>query len=150
MATILCPTRGGQSSVPNQDRAIAMAKEQGARLIFLYISSVHFLDRVSRPVLVNVARELDHMGEFLLAMAQERATEAGVQAETVVRQGDFRQNLLDIVTEMNVDAIVVGRAARGTGITDEEFLAGLAEEINELGAEMLVVDEGQEVSHYRP
>lgn len=150
MSVILCLTRGGQSSVPNQERAIALAKERGAKLIFLYISDVRFLDRVARPVLINVSRELDHLGEFLLAMAQERAASAGVDAEAVVRRGEFRQNLTEAVKEMGVDAVVIGRSARGTGVTTEEFLADLAKSVNELGAEMLVVDEGETVNHYLP
>ncbi len=150
MSVILCPTRGGQSSVPNQERAIALAKERGARLIFLYISNVHFLDRVARPVLINVSRELDHLGEFLLTMAQERASAAGVEAEGVVRQGEFRKNLMEIIEEFGIDAVVVGRSAQGTGVTDEAFMANLAQAIIERGAEMLVVDEGEIVNHYRP
>lgn len=136
--------------MPNQERAIALAKERGAKLIFLYISDVRFLDRVARPVLINVSRELDHLGEFLLAMAQERAASAGVDAEAVVRRGEFRQNLTEAVKEMGVDAVVIGRSARGTGVTTEEFLADLAKSVNELGAEMLVVDEGETVNHYLP
>ena len=38
--TILCPTRGGQASYPNQDLAIAIAKEREVEILFLYITNV--------------------------------------------------------------------------------------------------------------
>jgi nucleotide-binding universal stress UspA family protein len=150
MAVILCPTRGGQSSVANQQQAIALAKERAADLIFLYISDVTFLERLSSPVLIDVSHELDVMGEFLLAMAQERAKEAGIEADIVVRQGEFRQNLLEIVKDREADTVVIGRSAKGTGVTTDEFMTNLAEAVNEAGAEMLVVDDGVVVQRYRP
>ena len=47
--TILCPTRGGEASYANQERAIALAVEREAELIFLYVSNVHFLDLTAAP-----------------------------------------------------------------------------------------------------
>jgi hypothetical protein len=72
MTTILRPTRGGEASYPNQDRAIKLAKERDADLLLLYVANVHFLDRLAGPVIVDVETELEEMGEFLLALAQER------------------------------------------------------------------------------
>ncbi|MGD8806483.1 MAG: hypothetical protein PVH65_11560, partial [Chloroflexota bacterium] len=46
MATVLYPTRGGDSTHSNQDWACDLAKERNARLIFLYVSNVSFLDRL--------------------------------------------------------------------------------------------------------
>ena len=84
MATILCPTHGGEKSIPNQERAIAIAKDRGADLIFLYVSDVHFLDHLASPILVDLEAELDEMGQFLCTMASERADKAGVHAQTMV------------------------------------------------------------------
>lgn len=67
---ILVPTRGGESSYPNQDKAIEIAKQKGADILFLYITNIEFLEKVSRPVIVDIA--------------QERAGKAGVKAETLV------------------------------------------------------------------
>jgi nucleotide-binding universal stress UspA family protein len=98
MATVLYPTRGGDRTHRNQDRAAALAKERNARLIFLYVSNVSFLDRLGGPVRVDILEdELDDLGEFLLAMAQERAEKSGVKTERVIRHGRFRPALADVI-----------------------------------------------------
>ena len=40
MKKILCATRGGEASRKTQDAVIAMAKEEGAKVLFLYIISL--------------------------------------------------------------------------------------------------------------
>lgn len=149
MPVILCPTRGGKSSVPNQKYAIDLAKERGARLIFLYVSNVHFLDNLSSPLLVDVADELDEMGEFLLAMAQDRAEQVGVEAEIVVRQGVFREALAAIIDEKQIDTVVIGASEEGAGVTTQRYLAILAETVRRKGVEMLVVQDGNLVQTFQ-
>lgn len=148
MPVILCPTRGGKSSIPNQEWAIRLAKEQEAHLIFLYVSNVHFLDNLASPLLVDVAHELDEMGEFLLAMAQDRAQQAGVTADIMVRQGVFREALADAISKMEVDTVVIGRSTQGTGVTTARYLAILAETVQQKGVEMLVVEAGEMVQRF--
>lgn len=148
MSAILCPTRGGKSSIPNQEWAIRLAKERNARLIFLYVSDVRFLDNLSSPLLVDVAHELDEMGEFLLAMARDRATQAGVEAEILVRQGIFREALADVISEKAVDTVVIGKSSEGVGVTTERYLTILANTVREKGVEMLVVEAGELVQRY--
>ncbi len=148
MNVILCPTRGGTSSIPNQEWAIRLAKERNAHLIFLYVSDVRFLDRLSSPLVVDITQELDEMGEFLLAMAQDRALQAGLEAEILVRQGVFRDALADLIHEKEVDTVVIGASTRGTGVTTARYLAILAKTVQEKGVEMLVVDDGELVQRY--
>ena len=145
---VLFPTRGGKSSVPNQEWAIQFAKEQQAHLIFLYVSDVRFLDNLSSPLLVDVAHELDELGEFLLAMAQDRARQAGLETDISVRQGIFREALADVIREKNVDVVIIGKSTQGTGVTNERYLAILAATVQEKGVEMLVVDGGKLVQRY--
>lgn len=148
MSVILCPTRGGKSSVPNQEWAIRLAKERNARLIFLYVSNVSFLDNLASPLLVDIAHELDEMGEFLLAMAQDRARQAGLEADIRVRQGVFREALAEVIREEDVDTVVIGASAEETGVTSQRYLGILAEAIRGHGIEMLVVKEGELVQRY--
>lgn len=150
MSMILCPTRGGQSSIPNQQWAISLAKERSANLTFLYICNVRFLDHSSGPLIVDISDKLDEMGEFLLAMAQDRAAQEGVAADTIVRQGDFKEALTAVIREINADTVVIGRAARGTGITNESYMSVLADAVKNTGAELFVVDEGQVVHLHSP
>ena len=145
---VLFPTRGGKSSIPNQQWAIQFAKERQAHLIFLYVSDVRFLDNLSSPLLVDVAHELDELGEFLLAMAQDRALKAGLEVEILVRQGIFREALADVIREKKVDTVIIGKSTQGTGVTDERYLAILAATVQEKGVEMLVVDRGKLVQRY--
>jgi nucleotide-binding universal stress UspA family protein len=151
MAQILCPTRGGEASYPNQDRAIAIAKERGAGLLFLYVANVSFLDRFASPVLVDVETELEEMGEFLLAMAQERAEKAGVKAQTEVRRGRFRHALKDVIQSYEISSLVLGTAVGQTGMTTFDYVKEVSQWIlDETGIEVIIVHQGEIVEHHRP
>lgn len=151
MATILYPTRAGDTSHLNQDRVIALAREQGAKLVLLYVSNVRFLDHIAGPVKLDLLEtELDHLGEFLLAMVQERAEKILPEVESVIRKGDFRQALKEAIQEYDVTAVVLGNPSQDTPITTQEHIAELAQfMLAESSVEVFVVDDGQIVAHYR-
>lgn len=151
MNTILCTTRGGEASYPNQDRAIQLAKEQASPLIFLHVTNIEFLDRLSSPVLVDVESELIHMGEFVLAMAQERAEKAGIEADTVCKSGDLKQALEEVIEEFNIHTVVLGSPEGETALTTESYLQGLIQTLLETqGVEVIVVYKGEVIEHYSP
>lgn len=142
--TILCPTRGGQSSYPNQDCAISLAKERDANLIFLYVSDVQFLDHTAAPKVVDIETELDELGEFLVAMAIERAGRAEVSASGVVERGNFRQVLSSIIQEQDIKTIVLGKSRVESSHLEPGFIEDLAEQIcKETGVEFLIVHDGE-------
>lgn len=150
-APILCPTRGGEASIPNQDRAIAIAKERQTGILFLYVSNVQFLGLMASPVVVDIQTELEEMGEFLLAMAEERAEKAGVRASSAVRSGVFQHELKAIILDNDVEIVVMGRSAGRSGIVTQEFLEALIDEIiRDTGVEFIVVDQGEIVNSYKP
>jgi nucleotide-binding universal stress UspA family protein len=112
MKKILCATRGGEASRKTQDAVIAMAKEKGATILFLYVVDVEFLKLTAvgvRPDVVSA--ELERMGEFLLAMACERAAAQGVEVEMCVRHGPLVEALESAAREEGADAIAFGRPA---------------------------------------
>ena len=147
---ILCPTRGGKGSYPNQDRAIAIAKERGAEVLFLYITNVQFLGLTAAPKLIDIETEMDEMGEFMLTMAQERAENASVNALTLVQRGQFREVLIDVIEEHQIDTVVLGSSAGGTGVITAEFIQELVDEISgKTGVEFIVVYQGEIVSTYK-
>jgi nucleotide-binding universal stress UspA family protein len=112
MKKILCATRGGEASRRTQDAVIAMAKEEGASILFLYVVDVEFLRLTARGVRPDVvATELEHMGEFLLAIACERAADQGVDAKPIIRHGSLLDALESAAVEERVDAIAFGRPA---------------------------------------
>ena len=150
MTTILCPTRGGRASIPNQERAIAIAKERAGEVLFLYVSNVHFLNRLASPVLVDVQEELDELGEFMLTMAQERAQKAGVRARTAIRSGIFRTALRELIQEQDIAAVVLGTPAEAGGITTPDYRADLIDWIlTETGVDVIVTHAGEIVAHYK-
>lgn len=112
MKKILCATRGGEASRRTQDAVIAMAKETAATILFLYVVDIEFLRLTARPVRADVVTaELEHMGEFLLAMACERAAAQGVHAESCLRHGPLIEALQSAAREEGADAIAFGRPA---------------------------------------
>jgi nucleotide-binding universal stress UspA family protein len=148
MGTILCPTRGGEASHPNQDRAISLAKQRGERLIFLYVSDVRFLFKGSGALLGSLETELDEMGEFLLLMAQERAEKQGVQAEREVRRGSFREAIADVIDDHQVTTVVFGTPGQEHRVTTEDYLEALADDLTEeLGVEVMMTKDGELVRH---
>jgi nucleotide-binding universal stress UspA family protein len=139
MGLIICATRGGDASIPTQERAILEAKERGDELVFLYVVDSSFLNKTAAAVVVNVEDELSDMGEFILAMAVERAAEQGVSARAEIRKGVVRELLPEVTKELGAEVIVIGRPVGGTGRFDvdefSEYADQLAEESN---AEVIV------------
>jgi nucleotide-binding universal stress UspA family protein len=148
---ILCPTRGGESSYPNQDRAIALANEQGAELLFLHVTDVDFLNHVASAVLVDVEHELEELGTFLLAMAQDRALAAGINAEIVVRHGNFRQAVRQVIEEYGATTLILGTPTGDTGTlmppVRTDFIDWI---VAETGVEVICVDAGEIVNRSAP
>ncbi len=148
---ILCPTRGGEGSFLNQDRAIAIAKARRAEILFLYITNVEFLGLTAAPKLIDIETEMDEMGEFMLTMAQERAENASVKANTLVMHGKFRKALIEVIEKYQVETVVLGSSAGGTGVVTEEYIHELADHIHsKTGVEFIVVDQGEIVKTYQP
>lgn len=149
MTTILCPTRGGQASYPNQDKAIELAKQRKAHLIFLYVYNIQFMHHLSAPVVAAVEEEMDELGEFLLAMAQEKAELAGVEAEAVIRHGIYNHAVEDVIREKQVDTLVMGTASTPQGYTNEQFVLRLVHDLqSKRNVEVLIVRDGEIVTEF--
>lgn len=142
--SILCPTRGGQASYPNQERAIQIARERGENIIFLYVSNLKFLDHRAAPLIIDIETELEEMGEFLLAMAIEKATNAGVEAEGIVEKGEFSQVLVDVIQTHEISTVIIGVSRMEPGVLAEDYIELLAKIINmATGVEVIMVHNGE-------
>ena len=143
MGKILCPTRGGEGSYRTQDAAIAMARERGDELVFLYVVGLEFLGRTSRAVRPDVVtEEMKHLGEFLLTMAQERARKQGVDAEYVLREGDVQTEIKAAAVEEGATIVVLGQATDNDSecaFAPESLLEFAAEIEDETGVAARVV-----------
>lgn len=148
---ILCPTRGGKASYPNQDRAIKLAQKRKMDLLFLYVTDVKFLGMTASPKVVDIEAELDEMGDFLLTMAKERAEKAGVTAFTTVRRGVFRKVLKNVILEYPIKSIVMGSSSKSTSVTTLAYIQDLAEEISQsTGVEFIVLQKGKIIETHLP
>jgi nucleotide-binding universal stress UspA family protein len=140
MGKILCATRGGEASRRTQDKVIAMAKEQGEELIFLYVVDIRFLNKTAAPIVVDVESEMGKMGEFLLLMAQERAANQDITATTICEKGNFRQQLIKVAQAEDVSLIVLGRPAGDESVFQLSGLRAFATEVEtETGIQTLIV-----------
>jgi nucleotide-binding universal stress UspA family protein len=142
---ILCATRGGQASQPTHQKAIEIALERNAELVFLYVFDQRAIQQVATPIVINVSSQMDHMRAFLRGTAQRQATKAGVRAMVRVRAGSLREQIQAIANEHKVDLIVMGNPSEKTSLFKREALRALADEIEaETGIEVLALSD-QEV-----
>lgn len=140
MGKILCATRGGEASYRTQDAAIALAKERGDELVFLYVVDTSFLDKTAAPIVVDVEKDIEMMGEFLLAMAQERAARQGVEAQAIWREGRVHEEIKAGAVEEGATLVVLGRPSGKASAFALEALQAFAEEIErETGIEVVIV-----------
>lgn len=140
MGTILCATRGGEESHATQDAAIALAKQRGDGLAFLFVVDVSFLEKTAAPLVVDVESRLEKLGRFQLKMAQERAAEQGVMAEAIVRQGQLRAELIKVAREVPATLIVFGRPRKQTAVFEEHALQTFAADLQtETGIEVRII-----------
>ena len=140
MGKILCATRGGEASLHAQNAAIALAKERGDELAFLYIIDLKFLDKTAAPIMVDVENELAQLGNFLLLVAKERASEAGVKTDALCRKGNVRTEIKKAAQEIGATLVLLGRPEEGSSAFQLSNLQAFADEIMaETGIETRIV-----------
>ena len=128
MGLILCATRGGEASYKTQQAAIALAKERGDDIVYLYIIDLSFLNKTAAPIVVNIENELEEMGRFFLLMATEKAADQGINARSIIRKGIVREEIKKAIVEEEVNLVVFGRpVGEGSSFQMESLEAFLAE-----------------------
>ncbi len=140
MGTTLCATRGGEASYPTQDAVIALTKEQGNELVFLYVADISFLNQTAAPMVVDVESRLEKLGQFQLVMAQERAAAQGIKAQAIVRTGQLREELIAVAKEISADLIVMGASLGPDAAFENAALQVFAAELQaETGVEVRIL-----------
>jgi len=109
MSGILCAIRGGPSSHPTISASIQLAQQTGETIYFLYVVNLDFLTHSSSGKTNHISQELHEMGEFILLSAQEKATEAGAQAESVIREGQVVEEIISYCAEESPMYVILGR-----------------------------------------
>ncbi|HEY44072.1 MAG TPA: universal stress protein [Anaerolineae bacterium] len=139
---ILCATRGGQASQPTHLKAIEIALERSAELIFLYVFDQQAIQSVATPIVINISSQMDHMQAFLQKTAQRQAVQAGVKARVLVRAGSLREQIQTIAQEEQVDLVVMGNPSEKSSLFKREALRVLADEIEaETGIQVLALSD---------
>jgi nucleotide-binding universal stress UspA family protein len=108
MGPIVCATRGGEAGRRTQERAIALAKERGADLIFLCVFDPDFAGPLNSALANAVAQEQQWLGRALMSVAQARALEQGVQAGAVVLSGPVLESIEEFLCESGASTLVIG------------------------------------------
>ena len=140
MGKILCATRGGEASYPAQDAVIALAKEQGDELVFLYVADISFLNNMASPMVIDVESRLEKLGRFQLVMAQERSEAQGIIAQTIIRRGKLRPQLVVVAKEVGATTIVMGRSLGPDAAFDDAALQVFAADLQtETGVEVRIL-----------
>jgi nucleotide-binding universal stress UspA family protein len=145
MPGIICAIRGGPSSQPTIERAIALAKETKAPLRFLYVVNLEFLARSESSRTRSITRDLEHLGEFILLTAKESAQAKGIQAEGIVRHGDVPREIIALAKELEADEVILGRPSgehENDAFTMQHLEALAARIEEESGAHVILVKEG--------
>ncbi len=129
---IFCAVRGSPQSRPTVTRAINLALEASGRLTFFYVVDVEFQAQavIGSPLSV-IHQELISGAEFTLLILKDRAERRGVtEVELLLREGELRTQLLDLVREVQPDVLVLGWPLRGAGrprFETDEFSAFIDE-----------------------
>lgn len=145
---VLCAVRGGPYSQHTVNRAIDLARERNARLVFLYVVDAEFLGyaTVGRPRVI--LKELRATGEFMMTILRDRAVRQGVDADFVVRTGDVRRQIIESVRWQDADILVMGRPVErspGSNTFTEEGFAEFVEQVRtKTGVEVIVVEAGKD------
>jgi len=109
MSGILCAIRGGPSSRPTIATSIQLAHETGEIIYFLYVVNLDFLTHSSSSKTNHISQEIHDMGEFILLSAQEQASEAGAQAEGVIREGRVVEEIISYCEDQNPLFVILGQ-----------------------------------------
>ncbi len=123
MGKILCAIRGGPEGYPTQDRAIALAQEQGDELLFLVVLDPSFLGVPAASPGLDMRAALLRLGHALLKRATERARRAGLTVRVLLREGSPREQIKAVAREERVTTVILGHPR---GKYDQFIAADLA------------------------
>jgi nucleotide-binding universal stress UspA family protein len=143
MGPIVCATRGGEASHRTQERAIALAKERDTELTFLCVVDASFAGPVNERLAAALSDELRRLGRSLLNIAEARARERGVAAQTACICGPVWEGIEAYLHQANASTLVIGSPRfdvthRAFGLGD---VLDFAETVRQnTGAEVIIVE----------
>lgn len=111
---IVCGVTGSEKAQKAALEAAKVAKEQGARLVYVYAVDSTFLEggatgQFSRA---RVEESLEHLAGHILDHVEELARTVGMTCKKVVRRGEVLKVLQDVIREEEADLLMVGHEER--------------------------------------
>ncbi len=147
MSGIVCAIRGGASSQPTINQAIRTAVETNLPIYFLYVLNLDFLKKGSHSRVQTISEEMQELGEFILLAAQAQATQQGVAADGLIREGDVVEDeIVALCHELSADYVILGRPkeTKPENIFTHEQLDRFGQHIEqETGAKVIYPEGGE-------
>jgi len=121
---IVCAIRGGPGSRATVAQAIALARDTGLPLHFLYVVNQDFLFGTGHSPIPVLVERMRHMGESALSAACALASAQGVTAQEMVRYGHVESEIVDLCRESGANYLVLGWPLNGDreNVFTQEFL----------------------------
>ena len=137
---IVVPTDGSEHAHAAATDAIALAAAHDATVCAIAVADVGPFGGGRLPGEAGSAREvLGERAESFVRRVADRATEAGVEAETAVRTGPPGEEIVSYVEAVDADLVVMG--TRGRGGLERLALGSVTDHVVRFGSvRTLVVD----------
>jgi nucleotide-binding universal stress UspA family protein len=108
---IVCGVTGSAHAQGAALEAAKLAKQQSARLVYVYAADTSFL-KGGLAKQKGVEDSLVHLGEHIVDMAGELAVSQGVSPKKVVKKGPVMEVLKAVVLEEKADLLMLGHETR--------------------------------------
>jgi nucleotide-binding universal stress UspA family protein len=119
---ILVPLDGSDYSKKALLQACDVAKNYQANLILVYVvDKPHSLNLLDRNEYLKMLRRF---GEKILIKAQETAKAEGIDATTVMKEGNITNEIVKLAKNKKCNLIIVG--SKGLGATARFFLGSIS------------------------
>ncbi len=142
--SIVCGVTGSSHAQKAAFEAASMARENNAKLTYVYAVDMGFLRTgIAVELSTDSAEEsMVRLGEHIVAMAAELAASQGVSPGTVVRKGPVLEVLKQVMKEEDADLLVLGHEER-TFFEKHRFKGEVEDHVQKLkqetGADVAVI-----------
>ena len=106
--TLLVPTDGSESVDRTLPHALRLAADHDATVHALYVVDQRVVRASSDELREDVRTDLERQGDAAVEAVAERAAEAGVECEAVLRHGTPDKEIVAHAEEADADVIVIG------------------------------------------
>ena len=104
---VLVPTDGSEAVDRALDHAIRLATDHDARVHALYVVDRRIATANSGELHDEIVADLESQGEEAVESVAQRAADAGLDAESIVRHGTPDKEIVEYADEAGIDVIVM-------------------------------------------